>query len=337
MHRSDRESHHRKSDLWDTLVAGVQNRDERALARLITRVEARTAGWQTAMKRLYPLCGNARVIGITGSPGAGKSTLVNRVAGQFAENGRTVAVIAVDPSSPFSGGALLGDRLRMQTLSTADGVFIRSMATRGALGGLCQSARDVIRILDAFGKEIILIETVGVGQDEVEVVRAADLVAVVCVPGQGDGIQALKAGIMEIADIFVVNKCDRDGADEVAADIEAMLALTLESEDAIPPVIQTSATLGKGVDRLIAAMNTHLAKRAKNEAQRRQRMKEEILSLLDQAISRQVRALSGENGKVDAVVARVLSGDSDPYSAAMELFPMVKDGWPESHHPNGKG
>ena len=195
---------------------------------MITRIENRDSGWKDAMKSIYPDTGATLVFGITGAPGAGKSTLTSKIAQGLVTKGYQVGIIAVDPSSPFSGGALLGDRLRMQDIATIEGIFIRSMATRGTLGGLCQGARDVIRIMDAFGKDIVLIETVGVGQDEIEVVRAADVVLVVSVPGLGDGIQTLKAGIMEIADLFVVNKADREGADEVVSDIQAMLELSHE-------------------------------------------------------------------------------------------------------------
>mgnify|MGYP001814378184 CR=1 FL=1 len=224
---------------WQELVDGVGGGEKRALGRLITRVENREQGWQDAMKALYPRTGAARTIGITGPPGAGKSSLTNRIAALLLEQGRRVGIIAVDPTSPFTGGAVLGDRLRMRDVATAPGIFIRSMATRGTLGGLCQGARDVARILDAAGHEVVLIETVGVGQDEIEVVKAADLVAVVCVPGQGDGIQTLKAGIMEIADLFVVNKADREGADELVADIRSMLALTGDRSCDEPPVFET--------------------------------------------------------------------------------------------------
>ena len=184
------------------------------------------------------MAGSARVFGITGSPGAGKSTLTSEITRLLVDRGYSVGIIAVDPSSPFSGGALLGDRLRMKALFTLESVYIRSMATRGMLGGLCQAARDVVRIMDAFGKDIVLIETVGVGQDEIEIVRTADRVMVVMIPGQGDGIQAIKAGVMEIADIYVVNKADKPGADEVAADIGAMLSLSEWQHDELPPVLQ---------------------------------------------------------------------------------------------------
>ena len=200
---------------WVNLIKNMRQGSVRALSRLISRVENRDPGWIGAMQQIYPWSGQARLIGITGSPGAGKSTLTNGMARELVSRGFKVGIIAVDPSSPFSGGSLLGDRVRMKDLWNLDEVFIRSMATRGALGGLNQSARDVAKILDASGKDFVLIETVGVGQDEVEVVRAADLVLVVCVPGQGDAVQALKAGIMEIADIFIVNKADREGAEAV--------------------------------------------------------------------------------------------------------------------------
>jgi LAO/AO transport system kinase len=237
---------------WQGLVKGVRDGELRALAKLISRVESREPGWQQAMKALYPHTGKARILGITGSPGAGKSSLVNHLATGFVERGHRVGIIAVDPSSPFSGGALLGDRLRMRDVATTEDVFIRSMATRGSLGGLAQGTRDVARVLDAAGYDLVLIETVGVGQDEIEIVKAADVVVVVCVPGQGDGVQALKAGIMEIADVFVVNKSDRDGADQVVADIRGMLALAGGDPGGLEMVLQTSALSGSGMEALRA-------------------------------------------------------------------------------------
>jgi LAO/AO transport system kinase len=297
---------------WQDLVDGVSGGETRALARLITRVENRDPGWPDAMKALYPRTGTARVIGITGPPGAGKSSLTNRIAAILVEGGRRVGIIAVDPTSPFSGGALLGDRIRMRDVATTPGVFIRSMATRGTLGGLCQGARDVARILDAAGHDVVLIETVGVGQDEIEVVKAADLVVVVCVPGQGDGVQTLKAGIMEIADLFVVNKADRDGADEVVADICAMLALTGDPDREAPPVLRTCAPSGEGVEALVAAINERTGRSGPAE----ERVREEILTLIERELTRVVRARLGSDGRLDEAVKRVRGGETDPYTAA---------------------
>ncbi len=306
--------------VWQELIDAVTVGERRALGRLITRVENREPGWQDAMKALYPRTGTARIIGITGPPGAGKSSLTNRIAAILLERGRRVGIIAVDPTSPFSGGALLGDRLRMRDVATASGIFIRSMATRGTLGGLCQGARDVARILDAAGHELVLIETVGVGQDEIEVVKAADLVVVVCVPGQGDGIQTLKAGIMEIADLFVVNKADREGADELVADIRSMLALSGDRNGEAPPVLETCALSGEGVETLVAAL-VERADRASSSGERTEaRVREEILTLIERELARLVRRRFGSDSRLDEVVKSVQDGETDPYSAAEAIL-----------------
>ncbi|MDI6797010.1 MAG: methylmalonyl Co-A mutase-associated GTPase MeaB, partial [Desulfatibacillaceae bacterium] len=281
---------------WDKLVDGVKTGDVRSLSRMITRVENRADGWKKAMQQLYSSAGRAKVVGITGSPGAGKSTLVNALAGALSKRGKTVGIIAVDPSSPFSGGALLGDRLRMADVAVNPDIFIRSMATRGALGGLCQGARDVARILDAFGKDVVLIETVGVGQDEIEVVKTADCVLVVCVPGQGDGIQALKAGIMEIADIYVVNKADRPGADEVVADIEGMLSIADQGKDVSAPVVKTAAATGAGVDDLCDKLFERLDHAKNKEQWLEKRVREEILSLVETQIMESLLSAWQESG-----------------------------------------
>lgn len=305
---------------WKDLVTGIREGNARALAKMITRIENRESGWKEAMKSIYPDTGTALVLGITGSPGAGKSSLTNRIAHGLVARGFRVGVIAVDPSSPFSGGALLGDRLRMRDIATTEGIFIRSMATRGTLGGLCQGARDVIRIMDAFGKDVVLIETVGVGQDEIEVVKAADFVMVVCVPGLGDGIQTLKAGIMEIADIFVVNKADRDGADEVVSDIQAMLELSQEGEEGTPPVLKTSAVTGEGIETLVETLirfkETGNGKNRDDPA----RIKEEILTLMEREVFDQIRKQWEKNGRLEAAVNRVIHGKQDPYSVSEEML-----------------
>lgn len=309
---------------WQELIDAVSGGEKRALGRLITRVENREAGWQEAMKVLYPRTGTAPVVGITGPPGAGKSSLTNRIAVMLLERGLRVGVIAVDPTSPFSGGALLGDRLRMRDVATASGVFIRSMATRGTLGGLCQGARDVARILDAAGHDVVLIETVGVGQDEIEVVKAADLVLVVCVPGQGDGVQTLKAGIMEIADLFVVNKADREGADELVADIRSMLALTGEPNGEAPPVLETCALSGDGVDALVAALLERADRTRSSGPRAETRVREEILTLIERELARVVRRRFGSDSRFDEAVKSVQSGEKDPYSAAETVLETLQ-------------
>lgn len=305
---------------WGNLVDGVKNRHIRAMARLITRVENREPGWETAMKAVYPDTGSARVFGITGSPGVGKSTLTSEISQEFVNRGLTVGIIAVDPSSPFSGGALLGDRLRMKKIFTMKEVFIRSMATRGTLGGLNQAARDVARILDAFGKDIILIETVGVGQDEIEVVKAADLVMVVCVPGQGDGIQAIKAGIMEIADFYIINKADTKGADSVMDDILGMLALSGEKDQPAPPVLKTSAMKREGIKELVSMLLDHKKDEKKHACRRELGAREEILNLVKEEIFLKVRKKWEQDGELDAIVKQVIEKKKDPYTVVKELL-----------------
>ena len=308
---------------WDELVAGVRRGHARALARLISRVEDREPGWEDTMKALFPHSGSARIVGITGPPGAGKSSLTNRITALLASNGHRIGIIAVDPTSPFSGGALLADRLRMRDVATTPGVFIRSMATRGTLGGLCQGARDVARILAAARHDIILIETVGVGQDEIEVVKAADIVLVVCVPGQGDGVQTLKAGIMEIADLFVVNKADCDGAEALVADIRSMQRLSADASADMAPVLATCAVSGKGVEQLVEALLTYTRRADRFEAREAARVQEEILTLVERDVARRVRQRWARNGTLHAAVRRVRRGEIDPYSAAQEILGSV--------------
>jgi LAO/AO transport system kinase len=314
---------------WKKLIEEMQNGSLRAMTRLITRVENREDGWLDAMEAIYRKGGNARVIGITGPPGAGKSTLVDGLTRRLVDSGFDVGIIAVDPSSPFSGGALLGDRLRMGNVTGLEGVFVRSMATRGALGGLSQAARDAVKIMDAFGKQIVLIETVGVGQDEVAVVKAADLVLVVCVPGMGDGIQAIKAGVMEIADIFVVNKADLDGADQVVGDIQAMLELGAGPSRPDVPVVKTSAALGSGMDHLVAVMLERLESRQRDSEWLKRQVKEEILVLLEKEIARHLRCGWERNGNLDRVVRQVMSGERDPYSFVREIIEQFAQSCPE--------
>ena len=305
---------------WDKLIQGIKEKDVRAMSRLITRVENRDSGWNRAMSELYPMAEGARVIGITGSPGAGKSTLTCEIARELSKKGLSVGIIAVDPSSPFSGGALLGDRLRMQEIFTIPEIFIRSMATRGMLGGLCQGARDVVRIMAAFGKDIVLIETVGVGQDEIEIVRAADQVMVVLVPGQGDGIQAIKAGVMEIADLYVVNKSDRPGADEVMADVQGMLSLSMTSWESLPPVMKTSAIQGEGVGALVEKLLYRSLETKEKRIHQEVRVKEEILSLMEREVFRHIRNRWEEDTRLKEYTSLVIEKKSDPYSIVKKML-----------------
>lgn len=307
------------------LIEEMERGSVRALARLISLVENRRHGWMDVMRKIYPLTGKARVIGITGSPGAGKSTLTDRMISDLVDRGLSVGVIAVDPSSPFSGGALLGDRLRMKQTSMLEGVFVRSMATRGALGGLSLAARDVIKIMDASGKDIILVETVGVGQDEVEIVRSADLVMVVCVPGMGDGIQAIKAGIMEIADIFVVNKADKEGADKAVDDIQGMLAFSTFNDSPTIPVMKTTATTGEGVLALIEILFKSIQFQKTDPIRQTERLREEILGLMEREISRILHRNWVKNGKLDNALKEVLAREIDPYSIVEEMIaPLIQ-------------
>ena len=301
---------------WEQLIKGTLEGNVRSLARLISKIENRESGWQDAMTKIYPHCGKTRVIGITGSPGAGKSTLTNAVTARLHKMNKSVGIIAVDPSSPFSGGAVLGDRLRMRDVGTLPGVYIRSMATRGMLGGLCQGARDVALILDAFGKDIVLIETVGVGQDEIEVVKTADMVLVVCVPGQGDGIQAIKAGVMEIADIYVVNKADRPGADEVLMDIQGMLEL---SEKKVP-VLKTVAAAHKGIQELVNEILERMNQQTSNDLFRQEQIREEILSLTQQMIFQSIYEKWQANGFLSQAIQDVLENKIDPYTLVKNYF-----------------
>jgi LAO/AO transport system kinase len=241
--------------------------DPRALARAATAVESRRPDAEQLLKELFPRTGRASVIGITGAPGAGKSSLVDRLIHEFRREGRQVGVIAVDPTSPYTGGAILGDRIRMLSHHADSGVFIRSMATRGWLGGLAAAATDMTLLLDAAGKDVVLVETVGVGQDEVEIAKLADVTVVVLVPGMGDDVQAIKAGIMEIADVFVINKSDQPGADRLQRELKAMQSLSMRQDGWVPPIIHTVATESKGIVEALAAVRSFLERdAAKNRA-----------------------------------------------------------------------
>jgi len=308
---------------WDSLVSGVRAGNVRAMARMITRVEDREPGWKDAMKAIWPHTGSARIFGITGSPGAGKSSLTCEIAAELVNRSLSVGIIAVDPSSPFTGGALLGDRLRMKKIFNLKDIFIRSMATRGMLGGLSQAARDVVRIMDAFGKDIILIETVGVGQDEIEVVKAADLVMMVCIPGQGDGIQALKAGVMEIADLYIINKSDLPGADEVMADIQGMLELSSEIGYPVAPVLKTSALKNQGIKDLVETLLTHQAGKNRQEFKHGIQVKEEILSLMEREVFRIIRSRWENSGELSEAVQQMIGKKKDPYSIVTEMMDRI--------------
>ncbi|HEY4775807.1 MAG TPA: methylmalonyl Co-A mutase-associated GTPase MeaB [Xanthobacteraceae bacterium] len=305
---------------WQVLLSGLRQRDRRALSRFISLVEARAAGWQDAMHCLFAETGRARVVGVTGSLGTGKSTLTGRLAVEFIERGHAVAILAVDPSSPFSGGAILGDRIRMANLAP-HGVFLRSMATRGAHGGLSRATRDAVRILDAFGFDRILIETVGAGQDEIDILRVADVTLVVSMPGQGDEVQAIKAGIMEIADVFVVNKSDCAGADQAVADIQAMLRVTKSGARGGAPavVLKSVATTGSGVREVVEAIQSRLP-RAEIRRSAPNEIVEEVVELVD---GRLHDVFWNELGARQRLRERVSGRDDvDPYLLFGEFFPQ---------------
>jgi LAO/AO transport system kinase len=307
--------------LAERVLAG----DARAIARAISLVEDEASDAAELVRDLYPRTGRAYLVGVTGPPGAGKSTLVDKMTTELRRAGQTVGIIAVDPTSPFSGGAVLGDRVRMGAHYGDEGVFIRSMATRGHLGGLARATSDVALVLDAAGKDVVVIETVGVGQDEVDIVRMADISIVVLVPGTGDEVQALKAGIMEIADIFVVNKADRDGADRLVQSVSAMLALhTFEPGDWRPPILKTEATTGVGVQQLIDAVHTFRAHaEAQQTMRRRQRQEYRLRDLLTHRFM-QVVEETLPDGELARIVDGIAARQVDPYSAASAIVKSVR-------------
>jgi LAO/AO transport system kinase len=310
----------------DSLSRGVLAGDARAIARAISLVEDDADAGRELIGRIYEHTGRAYLIGVTGAPGVGKSTLVDRLVTEARRAGATVGVLAIDPTSPFSGGAILGDRVRMSTHANDAGVFVRSMATRGHLGGLAAATNDAALVLDAAGKHVIIIETVGVGQDEVDIVRTADVSIVMLVPGAGDDVQALKAGIMEIADIFVVNKADREGADQVAQSVIASLSLqTFAEGEWRPPVLKTEAATGVGVDRLWAEIDRFRQHQKGHQQQRRKASHESRLrTLLAQRLLEHVE-MRLPPGEFDRLVEAIAARRTDPYSAAVRLMNQVLD------------
>jgi LAO/AO transport system kinase len=303
------------------LLARARAGDKRSIARLVSVVENDEPGAAEAMRALYPETGRAQIVGITGPPGGGKSTLVNRLAGTYRERASRVAVVAVDPSSPFTGGAILGDRIRMRERFLDEGIFIRSMATRGHAGGLARATARVVNVLDALGTDVVLVETVGVGQEEVDVIRVVDTVCLVTVPGLGDDIQAIKAGVLEIADVLVVNKADRPGADETARDLAQMLSLA-KDRPWKTPIVRTSAQSGDGLPQLVEAIDKHRAwSRESGEylERRRAAARSEVEALLQEALLRELAGRVGES-RLEAAVARVAERSLDPYAAVEELL-----------------
>jgi len=306
---------------FESTIQQLRSGDARALARAISTVENRDPGWADLLKSLFPHTGGARVIGLTGAPGAGKSTLVDQLAKHYRKENRTVGIVAVDPTSPYTGGAILGDRIRMQDHFADPGIYIRSMATRGSLGGLAGTTADVTTVLDASGRDLILVETVGVGQDEVDIVRLADVTVVILVPGMGDDVQTIKAGIMEIADIFVINKSDRDGAERVEREIRVMQSLSTRNDHWTPPIVKTVASEGTGIKELAAAIGEYNAYLKKNNLLMKrstENWQARILEMLRDALLQKARA-QVDNGSLERYAAEVAEHKRDPYSLVEEI------------------
>jgi len=305
--------------LLDRVVAG----DAVAVARAISKVEDNAEAAADLMKQIFPRTGRALIVGITGAPGAGKSSLVDKLAAFYRQHGDRVGIIAVDPSSPFSGGAILGDRIRMQTLTLDKGVFIRSMATRGNLGGLARASVEAVAILDAAGYDKIIVETVGVGQDEIEIAKTADVCVVVLVPGMGDDVQTMKAGIMEIADVLVINKADRDGILRTEKELQALLTLAPREDEWQPPIVKTVAIENKGLDDLagaIEASSQYQRNAPTAEGRKRSIARWRILELLRERLLSEVLTRNGAAAKLESMAGEVASKNRDPYSAVEELL-----------------
>ncbi len=307
------------------LIGAARGGDERAIARLLRNVEDETDLGLAAWRRLFKDSGRARVIGITGPPGVGKSTLIGRVARAYRDQGRKVGILAVDPTSPLTGGALLGDRIRMQELAVDPGVYIRSLATRGAVGGVARAAARLVAVLDALGYEIVLLETVGAGQDEVEVAAISGTTVLILMPGQGDEIQALKAGLIEIADIIVVNKADREGADQLAAQLRSVLRLGARPDDRgwVPPVLKTVAADGTGIPELLSAIDRHqdyLDRTGQGMVRRQAALRKAVWRELEALLLRRLTRDPSAGSEFDRLVRQVEAGELDPVTAAAALL-----------------
>lgn len=308
------------------IVEKLLNGDRIALSRLITLVENNLPGHEKALSEIYKHTGNAFVIGVTGAPGSGKSTLVDKLTPKLIENGKKVGIIAIDPTSPFTGGALLGDRIRMQDLYTCKDVFIRSVSTRGSLGGISRCTNEIIHLMDAFGKDIIIVETVGVGQGEIDIVKYADTTVVVMVPGMGDDIQTIKAGILEIGDIFVVNKADRESTEKLVSELGMMLELNNQCREWKPPIIRTVATEGEGIEDLANTIFRHYDYLQKSESLKelrveraRMELEEVIMKLARDKIFQKI-----DRSELNNLLKRIASREISPYTAADLIFLRAK-------------
>ncbi len=310
------------TDRLQDWVARVRAGDVRALARAISAIEDNHADATELLRRLFPHSGKARILGLTGAPGAGKSTLVDQLAREYRKQGRTIGIIAVDPTSPYTGGAILGDRIRMQAHHADSGIYIRSMATRGFLGGLARTTADVATVLDASGRDLVLVETVGVGQDEIDIVRLADVTVVILVPGMGDDVQTIKAGIMEIADIFVINKSDREGAERVEREIRAMQTLATLADGWTPPIVKTVAPEGTGIPELagaIAGYEKFLADKKLGVQKRIESWRERLVEMLRESLLEQVLREHMGAGAVSRYAVEIVEHKRDPYALVQEI------------------
>jgi LAO/AO transport system kinase len=304
-----------------TQIDQLRSGDVRTLARTISIVENRAPGWSELLKAIFPHSGKARVLGLTGPPGAGKSTLVDQLARFYRKENHTVGIIAVDPTSPYTGGAILGDRIRMQEHFSDSGIYIRSMATRGSLGGLARTTADVTTVLDASGRDLIMIETVGVGQDEVDIVRLAEVTILILVPGMGDDVQTIKAGIMEIADIFVINKSDRDGAENVEREIRTLQSLAMRHDGWTPPIVKTVASEGAGIAELASAISdyeTYLQKENLALNKSVENWQERLVEMLRDVMLEKARAQFSD-GNLALLAAEVAEHKRDPYTLVEEI------------------
>ncbi len=304
-------------------VQGILAGDKRSTAKIISLVENDGPEKKRVLSQLYPHTGKAYIIGVTGSPGAGKSSLTDCLTKQIRKQGLTVGIIAVDPSSPFTGGALLGDRIRMQDHALDKGVFIRSMGTRGSLGGLARATKEVVRVLDAYGSDVVIVETVGVGQSELDIMDVADTTLVVLTPGAGDHVQTIKAGIMEIADIFVVNKADLDGADKVKTEVEGMLDLSCHGNGWRPPVLLTITRTEQGITDLVDAINrhkAHLESTGSFQQARKERLRTEVLEVVEHVLRARIHKSVEASQDIARLVAKVENREVDPYVAAEEII-----------------